>query len=283
MMFSLKVQNEAGDILDLTGTDKYVVYKIEGLSPPQATINKSVNTTRDGSKVGNVRVESRNIVIYTTIEGDVEGGRNNLYRYFQIKKEVTLYYKNGVRDVFIKGIVEMIECDLFTEKQIAQISIVCAKPYFNDVDYIVTNFSDISSLFEFPFSIPESGIEFSAIMTNVRKSIINVGDVETGTIIKIFAVGTVANPIIYDVMKKEHMKLNFTMQASDTIIINTNVGEKGITLVRNGVSSNLLGQMEKDSSWFVLVPGDNVFAFTCDSGEANLQITFTTSAMYAGV
>lgn len=282
-MYTLKVENDRGNTLELTNNPDYTVFKIEGLNPPHATINSSVNTTTDGSSINSVRLENRNIVIYMTMEGDVEANRINLYKYFPVKKTVKLYFSNESRDIFIEGTVELIECDLFTQKQVAQISVICPKPYFKDVENLVTIFSDVSSLFEFPFSITKSGVEISAITTNQRRSIVNSGDIETGVIIKLFATGTVVNPVVYDVFKRTQLKLNFTMLASDTIVINTNVGEKSIELIRDGVTYNAMGYMAHDSSWFVMESGDNVFTYDADSGNSNLQLTFTTSILYSGV
>lgn len=282
-MYSLKVENERGNTLELTNNPNYIVYKIEGLNPPQATINSSVNTTTDGSSINSVRLENRNIVIYVTIEGDVEANRINLYKYFPVKKRIKLYFKNDTRDIYIEGNVELIECDLFTNKQIAQISVICPKPYFKDVQNLITTFGDVSSMFEFPFSISKTGIEISGVTTNQRRSIINTGDIETGVIIKLFSTGTVVNPVIYDVLKRTQLKLNFTMLASDTIVINTNVGEKSIELIRDGVTYNAMGYMAQNSDWFILEAGDNVFTYDADSGNSYLQLTFTTAILYSGV
>ena len=282
-MYGLKVENDRGNTLELTNNPNYTVFKIEGLNPPQATINSSANSTNDGSKINSARVENRNIVIYTTIEGDVEANRINLYKYFPVKKTIKLYFNNGSRDIYIEGMVEVVECDLFTNKQVAQISVICPQPYFKAVNDLVSIFSDVSPLFSFPFSVAKSGVEVSAITTNVRKSIVNTGDVETGVIIKLFAIGTVVNPVVYDVLKRTQLRLNFTMIPSDTIVINTNVGEKSIELIRDGVSYNALGYMAQDSTWFVVEAGDNVFTYDADSGNSNLQLTFTTSILYSGV
>ena len=46
-MYSLKVENDRGITLELTNNPKYNVFKIEGLNPPKATINSSVNTTTE--------------------------------------------------------------------------------------------------------------------------------------------------------------------------------------------------------------------------------------------
>lgn len=282
-MYTLKVKNSTGDVLNLSSNPNYIVYKVDGLTPVKATINSSVNSTQDGSVINSTRVESRNIVIYMTIEGAVEENRINLYKYFTPKREIILYFSNDTRDVYIEGVVELIECDLFTNKQIAQISIICSKPYFKDIDVLTTSFSDISKLFEFPMDVPEIGVELSSVNVNIRKTILYAGDVETGINIKLFANGTVVNPVIYDVFRKTYLKLNMTLEEADTILINTNVGEKSVTLIRDGVSSNALGYMSPDSSWFTLYAGDNVFTYDCESGSSNLDITFTTSLLYGGV
>ena len=282
-MYSLSVENSSGDILELTNNRNYNVYKIEGLAPPKATINSSVNTTTDGSSINSVRLENRNIVIYTTVEGDVETNRINLYKYFPVKKNVKIYFNNGNRNVYIEGVVELIECDLFSSKQVAQISIICPKPYFKDVNELITLFGDVTKKFSFPFSISKTGMEFSIVTVNQRKSIINTGDVETGIIIQLSAFGTVVNPIIYDAINRTHIKLNFSMQPSDVIVINTNVGEKSIELIRDGESQNVMGYMSQDSTWFILTPGDNIFTYDADGGNSNLQLTFTTAVLYSGV
>lgn len=144
-------------------------------------------------------------------------------------------------------------------------------------------FSDVSYLFEFPFAIEKEGIEFSSITPNIRKSIIYAGDESTGVILDLFALGNVVNPVIYDVLKRTFIKLKMTLLEGDRIIINTNVGEKGITLIRNGVSYNAMGYMSHDSTWLTLEAGDNVYAYDTEGDNSNLQLTIRTTELYGGV
>ena len=283
MSYELKVMNDKGEVLNLSTSPNYTVYKVTGLQPPQVALHSSNNATSDGITVSGAKAAERNIVIYVAMERDVESSRINLYKYFPLKKTVTVYFKNGSRDVSIEGYVELIECDLFANRQVAQISIICPQPYFKAVEELVSYFSDVTSQFTFPFSIPAEGMAFSSITANVRKSIINTGDVESGVIISLYANGTVVNPVLYDVLERTHIKFNFTMLPNDEIIINTNVGKKSVTLIRNGISSNLLGHRTADSTWFTLKAGDNVFTYDSESGNSNLQITFRTAVLYGGV
>lgn len=282
-MFELRIENHKGEVLDFPSSEAYTVYKITGLNPPAVTINTTSNATTDGMTVNSKRVDKRNIVIYAYINGDVETNRIALYKYFPSKQTVKIYFSNGSRDVYIEGEVETIEIDPFAQRQRAQISILCPQPYFLAVEEIITSFSAISALFEFPFSIAKSGVEISAITTNIRKSIVNEGDIESGIIIRLFAIGDVVNPVIYDVLRKTYIKLNFTMQTNDEIVINTHAGKKRITLIRYGVEYNIMGNMVADSSWLTLFPGDNVFTYSAHSGINNIQLRFITSELFGGV
>lgn len=282
-MYSLTITNDRGDETILTNNPNYTIYKIDGLTPPKVTINDSVNTTTDGSKINSVRLEKRNIVIYLKIEGEAEKNRIDLYSIFPIKRRVTLHFANGSRDVSIRGVVESNEPGIFDQAQTAQISIICEDPYFSETEDLTTVFGDVVPMFQFPFAIPAEGVVFSVLEKNTRQTIFNSGEVETGIIIELFAYGEVVNPVIYDTLAKTQMALNFTMQQSDKIVIDTNTRKKSITLIRSGKQTNLLGYMRPDSVFLKLQPGDNVFTYDCDSGVSNLQLTFISSILYTGV
>ena len=71
--------------------------------------------------------------------------------------------------------------------------------------------------------------------------------------------------------------------ASDDIIINTTKGNKSITLLREGVSYNILNCLGKNPDWFTLTKGDNIFAFTAETGITNLQFIVENKIVYEGV
>lgn len=282
-MYELICKNEAGEKFNLSNTDLYTVFKIDGLDPVKASINTSSNATTDGSTINSTRIPERNIVIYLKVEGS-GANRIKLYSIFPTEEDVTLYLKTPERDVYIVGKVEDVSCDPHNNPMIAQISILCPNPYFKDVNKVITYFTEINPLFESPFSIPSTGMEFSTFTTNIRKSIINYGEQVTSIEIELFAIGEVVNPIIYDVFKKTHIELKITLQSNDKIIINTSTGDdKEITLVRNGVKTDILGCFRGGSTWLMLYKGDNVFTYNCDSGSSNLQVKFENDILYRGM
>lgn len=282
-MYTLIVENERGETLELTHNGAYSIQDIDGLDFPDATINTSKTATVDGTTFNSAYVNERTIIVTMAINGPAETNRINLYKYFKSKRKVRLYYKNGVRDVFIDGYVQKIEIGFFEQKQTAQITIICPKTYFNGLEESVTEFSSVESLFEFPFAIEEEGIEFSRLKLGEQKSVINNGDVDTGVLINLSAIGSVINPKIYNVDTRESFILDVQMSEGDTITINTRQKEKGVTMTSKGVTINIIGKMRKGSSWFQLASGDNLFTYDADEFLENLSCTFTIIEQFGGV
>lgn len=282
-MYTLIAENKYGEQLELTNNPRYTIADVDGLYPPEGVINTTKVSNMDGSVYNSSYVNDRTITITLAINSPAEENRIMLYRYFKTKYPVRLYYKNGVRNVYIDGYVSKCSIEYFEKKQTAQIEISCPMSLFRSVNERMIVFSTTESSFVFPFSIEESGIPFSTLKLGEQKSIINNGDVETGVIIKLNALGTVLNPKIYDVDNKDHMFLNMEMQPGDEITINTRKKEKSIILFSNGVESNIIGKLEAGSKWFSLIPGDNLFTYEADEFPENLQCTFVINDQFEGV
>ena len=147
-MFTLKVENAKGAILELTHDEgNYQVTSIDGLTPPNANINTSSYANGDGSSFNSSRIPNREIVITVYINGDVQKNRLTLYKYFRNKEWCKIYYQDEDRNVYIEGYVQTLEAPKFVQKQVAQISILCPNPYFKDMETIVQSISKIVKKF----------------------------------------------------------------------------------------------------------------------------------------
>nr|DAM20827.1 MAG TPA: tail protein [Caudoviricetes sp.] len=282
-MYTLIAENKYGEQLEITNNPRYVITDIDGLYPPEGVINTTQVANMDGSVFNSSHINDRVITITMAINGPAEANRLLLYRYFKTKYPVRLYYKNGVRDVYIDGYVSKFSVEYFEKKQTAQIEISCPMTLFRAVKESVTEFANIENMFVFPFAIEVAGIPFSEIALGEQKTIINGGDVETGVIIKLNALGTVLNPKIYNVDTSDRMTLSVEMQAGDEITINTRKKEKSITLLRDGVQTNIVGKLDAGSTWFNLIPGDNIFTYEADEFPEHLQCIFIINNQFEGV
>lgn len=282
-MYTLIVENEQGEQLELTHNENYDVLEVIGLNPPTAAINTAIVAGFDGSRFNSARIEQRNIVITLNIRYPIEANRLILYKYFRVKRYVKIYYKNGSRDVFIEGYVENFENNIFTQLQRPQISIICPNPFWKSTTDINVEFSNMTALFEFPFSIPSEGIEFSSI-NKITTTYINIGDVATGAIIKFYANSDqILNPIFYNRTTGKYFGLNFDMYDGDVITVNTQQGEKSVTLLRDGITTNILSNRQTGSTWITFEPGENEISYGADEGQSNLNVTVTAVQKYEGV
>lgn len=282
-MYTLAIENHKGERLQLSQNPNYTITSVEGLSPPTANINTAINANFDGSTFQSSRLNERNIVIMLAIEGNVEANRISLYQYIKAKKKCTIYYQNGSRDVSIDGYVESFEIGIFEEKEMVQISIICPRPYFLQVAQTILDMSVVNSGFEFPFSIPQEGIEFSTLRPSQENVVQNLGDVETGAVITFHATGVASNPVIYNVITGESFRVNIDMEAGDLLVIDTIAGEKSVTLIVNGVVSNIINNVERGSTWLQFESGANTMLYDATNFPENLQCYIAFNNKFEGV
>lgn len=277
-----------------------IIESIDGLGPPKANINMTELATMDGSLFNSARAEQRNIVIHMlfTFSPTIEDARQRTYKYFPIKKELDFLIETDNRIMQTRGVVESNEPDIFSENESNNISILCGDPYFysaGENGVKLTVFFGIEPLFEFEFgneSLHDSLIEFSSIENEREKNIYYEGDAEVGIIISIHSIGDVGDITIYNTGTREVMRISASriqeitgtgIIAGDDIIINTTRNNKKVLLLRNGIYTNILNALDRNSDWFRLVKGDNIFAYTTTFGSENVQFQIQNQDLYEGV
>lgn len=286
MSYQLLIENERGELLELTNNRNYDIMSIEGTNPPTATINTVVIAGFDGSRFNSSRVEQRNIVIQLNVQQPCEANRIALYKFFAVKKPVRIWYRNGQRNVYIDGYVETFENNMWTDLQQPQISIICPSAFWRSASDTVARFSYSVALFEFPFSIPVGGIEFSRLEILSTVSV-DVGEVDTGAtfIMRVLNDGQniVKNPRIYNATTGEYFGIHYDLEGGDLLTINTNIGEKSVKLTRNGITTSLLSYRTTGSSWLYCPAGLNEISFSADQHDELLDVTIVLTRKYAGV
>lgn len=285
-MYELKVTNEYDQTLQLTQNPNYTIKEVSGLDPPEAIINKTRNANTDGSEFNSSYLNDRQIIITMTIEAPAEENRNNLYIYFRSKKAVKIAYKNGIRDVFAKGIVKDIDVQFFAKKQIAQITIDCMDPYFLKKEDSSGDISATQQLFEFPFAIEEP-IPFSEISTTEPIEVVNEGNDPTGVIITITPISSrsIYGPIyVKNLTNGLTFKINLILHQGESLIIDSIKGEKSVKKIDGSTETNVINEMNRTSEWIELIPGINrllITEGTTGIPQINASISFTPK--YQGV
>lgn len=304
MINQIIVTNYRGDSLTIDTRfpeqSGFLVKDATGLGPSKGTINYTEMMSGDGGAFNSARVNARNIVLTLQMltEPTVEEVRQKSYRYFPVKKPISLEFITDNRTCTAYGYVETNEPLFFAEMTTTQISIICPDPYLYSTGPDGTNvtvFSGIDPQFEFPFenlSTTENLISVSQIVTNQEQNVVYNGDAEIGVVIYIHAMGAATNINIYNSGTREIMKIDTAkltaltgegLHFGDDIIISTITGNKSVTLLRDGEYTNVLNCLDKGSDWFKLAKGDNIFAYSAATGAANLQFRVENQTLFEGV
>jgi hypothetical protein len=304
MIKSITVTNHLNESITMTminpeNSSGFFIRNIagDGLGPPKATIDMTEVAAIDGAIHNSARVTSRNIVLHLGFfeTPSIEDTRLASYKYFPIKKRVKIRIETDRRVGETYGYIESNEPDIFSKGEGAVISIKCADSYFYSSETTVTLFSYVESLFEFPFSnesLSQNLIMFGNIEIHTAKSVYYTGDAAIGITMFIHAIGTATNIDVINVRTMEKMSIDSArivaltgedIHEGDEIIISTVKGNHSVTLLRNGLQYNVRNCLGKYPDWFQLEKGDNLFAYTAESGIENLQFKIESQIAYEGL
>lgn len=287
-MYTASIKNSAGSSLQLTQNEsRWQVVKITGLNPAPAQVNTMNVAGLDGAKFNSSKLGTRNIVVLLRLRGLIETNRLAIYDICRTKDWCRFFYKNGKRDVYIDGYIDEVESDLFVLGEVVQISIICPNPYFKAVDASSVGFSDtITDLFKFPFAINyDDPVPFSEIENADAINVRNDAESETGVVVNIVIMDACSEIAIANTTTGEMLTIEGSYLAKDRIIIDTNKGNKGMRLVRDGVTSNIFSNLVRGSVFFQLATGDNIFQYEVDGvmDSAKAEITMDFTEQYRGV
>lgn len=239
--------------------DPVQIRSIEGLGPVKAEVSATAFATGRGELYQGSSTGKRNIVMTLGLNPDwadqtMTSLRHILYRYFMVENWSTLrFFTDELPVLTIRGVVESFEPNLFSEDPEIQVSILCPKPDFVDVDATLirgTVDSNIEAVIDYAGTAP-TGFELRVEQTPARVSysgnmlITNKGG---GVDPQIFRLQSILiNSGLY-------LQLN-TVRSTRHVYSVTVPGD---------VEVNILAKMETVSNWPELIPGTNLFSVAAD-------------------
>lgn len=301
MLKSVTVINHLNESIKIELENPYSsglnIKNIAGIGGNQGNVNIVNNATGDGGVFNSSRVNARNITfdMEFIFETSIEEVRHRTYKYFPVKKKVKLIFETDIRTLEIEGHVESNEINIFSQNQASTISILCTNPYFYSQEVNNTIFSGVEAAFEFPFSnesLSSNLLTISHLRIEQEQTVLYTGDAEVGIVIHIDALGPVNDITIYNVKTRESMIIGSArlleltgskIRSGDHITISTVQQNKFVTLLRDGVETNILNVLGRGTDWFKIDKGDNIFVYTAGTDADNLQFRIENRIVYEGV
>jgi hypothetical protein len=303
MIKSVNITNHRGETLKLEPRSPeksgFFIRNIDGLGPAKGIINTTEVLSADGSFYNSSRIASRNVIFdlgfYNYGQDTIEIIRQNTYRFFPMKRPITIEVETENRFGSAIGYVESNEPNIFSKEEGAIISVICPSAFWEERSLVQTFFSGVEPNFEFPWenpSLTESLIEFGHVFIDTAHSVIYTGDEPTGVEVYVNFLGAVTDLTIINATLGQNMAINSAkifsqlgsgITAGDIIHINTNKGYKHIHLIRGGVEYNILNALSTLAQWFTIEKGDNVFTYTAATGLSNVQLMVQHRVIYKGL
>lgn len=273
-----------GNILPLVNNEYFYLSGCDGLTRTNISLSTSSVPTMDGDTVNNAQAQPRSIVLYLEPKRnqDVAVVKSYVSSFVKPKLPGTLRWKQNEKEVEITGIVQAVEMPRFSQKCVMQITLYCSKPYWADIDYLVTELSNLLGLHYFPLdsgglAFPEEGLPFGVYERSHIKTYVNEGDVESGMIITITTMTVATNPVLYNLTSGKYIGINDRLEAGDEVVISTYKGSKTIT--KNGV--NIIDKIMPGSTFLQLEVGGNEFRIDSDDEDiANMYFTLTYKRLF---
>lgn len=289
MIESIWIQNQYGDSLELNlrTSEKdsgITIFNMEGLGSPVTSVNSSGGPGFDGVVANSINVDPRSINLTLAIPtpGVTEATAKGLvYRHFPIKTPLRLGVETtDIPDVYIDCYVENSEFNQFSKVENVVISLLCPNPYFVEVytrEFVIGDSWSIP-LFSFPFSnesLTDSLIDFGMVSDVPVVKIDGQTEVDTGCDVVLYFGGYVQDVQIANSNGSQVMDVDMSdaeahfgsaVQDGDILRINTRVGEKSVTFVRDSEEFNLINGVDIDGDWIDVRAGLNYISFSADIG-----------------
>lgn len=260
---------------------------IDGLSFNDVNINETELASQPGSTPDNMRVKPKTL----TIQGRI--AENFRFRQAILKvvtpgKMARLRYIDDDYDIdwYIEGTpVRTPDFSNNPTWQNFQFTFHTFYPYWKDINETIVPFSVLVSQFMLPRSF--SSTEPWYIATREQsplQQIVNEGSADTGFIVVWEALNTVTGPRLTKVETQETISFpELTLIAGDVLEVSTYNDNKYTRLTREGVTTNVFGQMDDDSTFFQLNVGNNIVRGGADSSENSVLCQLFFNNTFVGV
>ena len=304
MIHTIVATNAKGDSVELDLANPWAggiaVVGASGLGPADGTINTVNFATSDGALFNSSRIKSRDIELHLQFLGsDIEEVRHRLLRYFRVKHPITLEFITDHRHTYITGYVEKNEIDIFSNKEGADITIVCPNPFFKLRDPAKgknsVRFTTSKPSFEFEFQDPNvqsPTLIFGEMTSTGETVVVYEGDADASTIVDIQFLGPASGVKLYNTTTQTRINidtneisrlLGSTIKAGDRLSISSGVGDKYVKAYRDGKVYNALSALDRDSDWIFLTPGDNLITVRADTGIDNVSAIISFENLYESI
>lgn len=271
MLYKYIYKNELGEEINFSPFGEIIALKVEGINGHEIDVSSTKGINQIGDSVTSVTVNSKPITIDGVLRGNLEHNRKTLLNIIRPQIKGVMYAINDNEEVFKIDVVckntPIVGFGLNTMP--FQLSFYAAYPYWKKEDSESVDIRKLVALFRFPRNFSGTW-KFSEYQRSEFINVENNGNENTSLKIVYTAKTIASNPKLLNVETGEYIKLNYTFAAGETVTITTGYNNKKIISSTKG---NIFRNLDLINSTFLqLKPGKNIFKFTADTNESNVDV-----------
>lgn len=253
----------------------------DGLTQAEFSVMTSDFGDTDGALFVGASAKPRNIVITAKFEKNYESVRQELFAFFQPRAKGTLFFSENGQERKIDYYAEKVDFGFSGRLRTATVSLICPNPLFEDAQPTEVMMSGYQPTLCFPFTYG-APIQVAHRVQEQIVTIHNPTNITTGLKIMFSTRKTVLHPGLQELNRNQAFSLPLMVTRNNTITVWTGRGEKGVSTEDPMAGGHERDLWNKGDAWLQLEPGDNVFRYTAESGEQDLEVTIAYSLKYWG-
>jgi Phage tail protein len=280
--------NSRGQSVELKSSAPFLLQSIDGLGDVDADIQTQKAPFQDGStyidSVLQERAISLEIAILAADKSTLLQQRQYLASIFNPKLGPgKLRYENGENIREIEAVADGVPVFPSGQDnrgpifQKAMVNLLCPEPFWLDEVSTSEKMSYILGGLSFPLRL---GTSFA--QRGFKKILNNQGDVATPVTIEFY--GPATNPVVWNRTTGEFIRVSRTLAETDKLVITTDFGKKSVTIENaDGSKTNVFNWIDLESTFWQLVPGENIIEFGSDSDSTKSRLVISYKNRYLSV
>ena len=277
----IRYEGSDGSAVDLWRGNIRAV-KIYG-AMPVSDIASAENSFGDGGIFVGERAAVRTLRLVVRLCGEQVSARKKLCGIF--RGDGILHFSDGDIQRKISCRHVKTEYGISNISDRAEVTFLCAEPFFFDENAVTAAAGGIVCLWEFPWELPEAEeFEFSAVHESHCAVIMNMGDVPCGFTAVIYADRDINGIKIEEPVSGKFISVKMDILSGSRVYVDTRGGRKSVILYQTSenIPLDITSAVEYGSEFFSLRRGMNrVYFYDSDGGSVSAEIS--CRGLYGGI
>lgn len=283
MTYTLEYESITGKKITFSLKSGYIIARMSDPTSQIISFKTSSGVGNIGEKVESQIVDPKRISISGTLKGNAVEKRKKMMQTIVPGTRATITFDEKYKlDVYPQKTPEI---ERYTENPQFNFTLYAPFPYWRSAEGKATDLLGLSKSFRFPWNISSPNpFRFSTFTEAFYTNVYNGGNVPSKWRAEFYARTDVVAPSILNMVTGEFVKLNLSLAAGESAIVDTTGQELSVKhYTVSGEESDAFEQLDIDSNPFDLLVGDNLLKTDAEENREGLSVRMVYNDYVSGV